>query len=286
MVRAHVLSDIHMEAHDTLDSPKGACITRYVGTPDSEDSQERLSKQGMLFLLGDLGNPQNATYEEFLASCAKRYAQVFLVLGNHEFYNSSIKSTVDRVREMCAKHHNVILLHNETYDLPGTGIRIAGTTLWSRVEEAQKDAVECFIADYRRIEDWNVERNNAMHLECVRWLVREAERARVDGVRLVVMTHHAPYTDSCHPRHRGSILSSAFESDLVSLIRANPHIRVWVHGHTHYSGIRWIGRTLVVSNQHGFPWERALGKEHDAFDPALCIGRGIFTSDDGIDRPC
>jgi predicted phosphohydrolase len=225
----------------------------------------------MLFLPGDLGNPRDATYEAFLASCAKRYGTVFLVLGNHEFYGSSIKCTVDGVREICARHHNVILLHNETHDIPGTGIRIAGTTLWSRVDEAQKDAVECFIADYRRIEDWYVERNNAMHLECVQWLVREAERARVDGVRLVVMTHHAPYTKSGHPRHWGLPLSSAFETDLTWLIHANPHILAWMHGHTHYSGVRTICKTMVISNQYGFPWERALGKEHDAFNPAMEI---------------
>lgn len=29
-------------------------------------------------------------------------------------------------------------------------------------------------------------------------------------------------------------------------------IQVWVHGHTHFSGDRVIGRTRVVSNQRGY----------------------------------
>jgi hypothetical protein len=154
------------------------------------------------------------------------------------------------MREQCKTIDNIVFLNKDTYDLDD-GIRIAGTTLWSHVEDEQMSDIRCFISDYRAILGWSVEENNQTHSSCLKWLKREIDRARVDGKKLMIMTHHAPLLNSCHIKHRGSPLSSAFETDLSSLIMENPHIRMWMHGHTHHSETRKVGETTVISNQYG-----------------------------------
>lgn len=40
-----------------------------------------------LALLGDIGRPFEASYIDFLDAQAKKFENVFVVAGNHEFYN-------------------------------------------------------------------------------------------------------------------------------------------------------------------------------------------------------
>ena len=238
MVFAHVLSDIHLELDN---APAKQDISGYFD-----------SKADYLFLLGDIGNPDEPSYKRFLASCTAVYKKVFLVLGNHEFYGSCVERTLERVREICKGNDKLVFLNDDTFDLPELGVRIAGTTLWSDVTEEQMSDVRCFIADFRMIKGWSVYNHNYKHAMSVKWLEAEAQRAREDNVKLLVMTHHAPLPRSCHPKYLGSPLSSAFETDLSEFIKENEHIKVWLHGHTHYSDTQVVAGATVISNQYGY----------------------------------
>ena len=233
---AHVLSDIHLEMDKC----------------DKEISSYFNNKADYLFLLGDIGNPYEESYTRFLKYCTNNYQKVFLVAGNHEMYHKTVYETVTKLRQLCNENDKLVFLNDDTYDLPGLDIRIAGTTLWSKVTEEQMSEIRCFISDYRSIKDWSVEQNNHTHAKSVEWLKQETEKAKQDGKKLVIMTHHAPLLNSCHPKHMGSSLSSAFETDLSQFIISNPHIRLWLHGHTHHSDKRTVGSTTVLSNQYGY----------------------------------
>ena len=258
---AHIVSDIHLEMDKT--PPR---ITSVAELFDKDNQAD------VLFLSGDIGNVFDDTYWAFLSSCSERYRTVFVILGNHEVYGTTLEKAVRTMRERTKikdkdkdNVNNLVFLNKDTHDLEELGIRVAGTTLWSHVEDEQRLKIQCCIQDHRAIRDWSVDHNNAAHAGCLKWLKREIDRARADGKKLVVMTHHAPLFESCHAKHRGSPLSSAFETDLSALIVANPHIRLWVHGHTHFSDARKIGETLVLSNQLGY------AGEYVKFDRSLCV---------------
>jgi predicted phosphodiesterase len=41
-----------------------------------------------LVLCGDIGHPNTYIYNSFLTQCAKTFTNVFVVFGNHEYYNT------------------------------------------------------------------------------------------------------------------------------------------------------------------------------------------------------
>lgn len=254
---AHVLSDIHLEMDKC---PAKHDISNYVSP---------VNKADYLFLLGDIGNPYEDSYRKFLQSCTSKYQKVFMIAGNHEMYHTTVEDAVSKLRELCKENEKLVFLDEETYDLPGLlNIRIAGTTLWSFWTEEQMSDIRCFISDYRAIKGWTGEHNNYAHATCVQWLKMETEKAKQDGKKLVIMTHHAPLLNSCHPKHMGSPLSSAYETDLSQFIRVNPHISLWLHGHTHHSQARTVGSTTVLSNQHGYSADKDA---QASFNPDLRI---------------
>lgn len=205
-----------------------------------------------LLLAGDIGVPGGATYRALLDKVASAHELVFVTTGNHEYYGSSIQHTDETMQSMCrVAGANVVFLNNAAYDIPGLPWRIVGTTLWSHVQSHQKLDVACLVSDHRLIDGWGIGHNNARHALGVAFIRSEIARAKADGVRLVVMTHHAPLIHGvCHPRHDGSQLSSAFQTDLTDLM--GPPVSSWCFGHTHHCSSQVVNGTHVVSNQRGF----------------------------------
>ena len=54
--------------------------------------------QDLLLLAGDIGTPSEPEYAAFLADCATLYERVFVVLGNHEAYGSTLLAAADCLR--------------------------------------------------------------------------------------------------------------------------------------------------------------------------------------------
>ena len=187
-----------------------------------------------LLLAGDIGTPGSGEYASFLQHCSTLFERVFVVLGNHESYGASLGDAKDAAASACSQLVNVTLLDMDTVDIPEANVRVAGCTLWSHVTPVQRKDVQCFIADYRKIKGFDVEDGLDLHREHVAWLGGELKRAEDDGVRLVVLTHHAPLLDGTSaPCQDNSPLMSAFATDLPHLLR--PPVALWVYGHTHFS---------------------------------------------------
>ncbi|MEW8692247.1 MAG: hypothetical protein AB2535_14320 [Candidatus Thiodiazotropha endolucinida] len=71
-----------------------------------------------------------------------------------------------------------------------------------------------------------------------------------DG-RTVVVTHHAPSSQSVHPRYARDLLTPAFASNMENLMDSN-RAALWIHGHTHDSFDYEIYETRVVCNPRGY----------------------------------
>ena len=194
------------------------------------------------------------------------------VLGNHEFYHAAIATTIRACRDAAAGT-NVRVLECDTWDVaPGT--RVLGTTLWTDYGLWPECSLGAAYAEARRLADhrlvvtegrtFSPADAHRRHLVSIKWLEAELLRATNDGVRAVVVTHHAP-----HPNCLGKVfkpardpLSSAFASDLSDLLHSPIAPKIWISGHTHRNHIGRVGRTRLVSNQGGY----AFRNEDGGFD--------------------
>jgi len=71
--------------------------------------------------------------------------------------------------------------------------------------------------------------------------------------KFVVVGHHTPSMQSCHPRYRDDqIMNGGYHSDLSEFILDRPQIKLWTHGHTHELFDYMIGDTRVVCNPRGY----------------------------------
>lgn len=67
----------------------------------------------------------------------------------------------------------------------------------------------------------------------------------------MLVTHHLPTLEVVAPQHKGSLLNSAFATELGDFI-ADSRIDVWIYGHSHANIDATIGNTRIVSNQMGY----------------------------------
>ena len=127
------ISDIHLE-HYKIDEiiklvPK--CISKY------------------LILAGDIGYPQKPQYKEYLKLVSQIWEKVFVVAGNHEYYqidninNDQVyneiktKDEIDKlIYDITTEFENVYFLQNSKIelDIDDQKFVILGTTLFSNVQ--------------------------------------------------------------------------------------------------------------------------------------------------------
>jgi predicted phosphodiesterase len=71
--------------------------------------------------------------------------------------------------------------------------------------------------------------------------------------KFVVVGHHCPSYQSISPKYKNeSILNGAFSSNLDQFILDYPHIKMWIHGHTHEPFDYFVGSTRIVCNPRGY----------------------------------
>lgn len=88
-----------------------------------------------------------------------------------------------------------------------------------------------------------------MHTFCLDFIKRSLAESTARHV--VVVTHHLPTLEVVAPHHKGSVLNSAFATELGELI-ADSRIDAWIYGHSHTNIDAEINGTKVVSNQMGY----------------------------------
>lgn len=95
---------------------------------------ELIPRAPYLALLGDIGDPSTAVYEEFLVAQADRFQKVLVVLGNHEYYGGKdMDHTKQRVQEICDTRPGKLILMDRTM-VELAGCTILGCTLWSHIK--------------------------------------------------------------------------------------------------------------------------------------------------------
>ena len=232
-----------------------------------------LNDADVVVLAGDVAPPRQA------AQWALRLDKpVVYVLGNHEFYGSSINVAAAELKRLCAGTH-IHVLDNDAVIIDG--VRFLGSTLWtdfrlfgdgaeraSAIVEAQRlargfsriridDATSSLFtpADSAALFERNAE-----------WLARSLDAPHAGPT--VVVTHHAPSLRSIHPRFSDSLLNACFVSDAERLVGAN-RAQWWIHGRTHDSFDYVLNGTRVICNPRGYA--KAGVNENARFDPDFTI---------------
>lgn len=252
-MKLHILSDLHLSV--------GAM------------AQPRTDAD-VVVLAGDIARPAAA------ADWALAFEQpVLYVIGNHEFYGTSLPEVRAEFRRRFAGTH-VHLLDNDVLELEG--VRFLGSTLWTdfkangegeRQAEAMAKARE-FMYDFKRVRIGPepdaplLQPADTVRLfdENTRWL--RGELARPFAGPTVVITHHAPSVGSIHPRFAGSPFNAAFVSNAEDLLDGQ-RVRLWIHGHTHDSYDYDVHGTRVLCNPRGYAKDGKVENAH--FDPTLVV---------------
>ena len=205
----------------------------------------------VLVLAGDVDG--GASLHDTLRAFADRFRHVVYVLGNHEFYGTSVAERLDALRY--SKHpDNFHWLENSVVVIDGQ--RFVGCTLWfPHVPGADTGALSDF-AQIRDFLPWVYERNR----ESVAFLEANVQ------LHDVVVTHHLPSKVCVHRKYRGDPLNAFFVCDVEHVMRSKMP-SVWIHGHTHESVDCVVEQTRLVCNPYGY----AGHETNERFDPTKTV---------------
>lgn len=238
----------------------------------------------LLALAGDIGRPDKRSYLDFLRYVSGAWADVFIVAGNHEFYNTriakhwrympvgSVDTVPDRLnicQSLAEQFPNVHFLDRRRVDREG--VAFLGATLWTDLRGHEVEA-ESGMNDFQLIATEGCRPLRATdvtewHLRDREWLADEIMACEEEGRPAVVITHHLPTFDLIASRYQGSPLNPCFASDCEELIR--PPVRAWIAGHTHAGAHRnWTVDGEVIRgcvNPRGYPGEQGTGYSAEIF---------------------
>ena len=184
---------------------------------------------------------------KFWKWASNNYREVLIVPGNHDFYGGS---DVLAYGDSWSKEilSNVHYYQNMVVRIDDTDFILS--TLWSYIPPQDEYFVSRGLNDFRQIlyggrrftvEDFNVE-----HQKCLAFIKRSV--AESNAKHVVVVTHHVPSLAVVAPEHKGSLLNSAFATELGDFI-SDSRIDVWIYGHSHANIEATVGNTRIVSNQ-------------------------------------
>lgn len=244
-MRIRYLSDLHTEFYNLV-SLNSKLLMRL-----------KSSKDEVCVCAGDIGSiiHSRKNYDITMTYLSKQFKQVFVINGNHEYYNS--EKTMEQVdAEMAAYFEekafpNVQWLNNRAYTYEG--VTFIGTTLWTHVSPSVPE-----INDTKCIPGLTRELYNGHHQRCREWL-----RAQVPlPPKSVIITHHMPSPQLVADKYQGAAINPWFHCNMEKFIENNKNnIACWIYGHTHTASETHISGVPMLCNPLGYPGENKWPSE-------------------------
>ncbi len=274
-MKIRILSDLHLE-FGFLNLP----------VMEGEDTQ-------VLVLAGDIGLAAKSwTYIPFIEEVSERFQDVIYIMGNHEYYGTSILRGLDKIKERIQFEigaTNVHVVDNQTVHIGDVSFVCA--TLWAdynNLDHLCMYHAELWMTDHKKI------RNGPSVRDAYKSKFRAADAAELhrrsrgfifpnvraeheNGQKVVVVTHHAPSVLSIAEEYKTgqyAILNGAYASKLEEDI-FDTHPELMIHGHTHrsfdYELVDEIspdgGETRIICNPRGYKDV----EENPEFNPTLVV---------------
>lgn len=267
MLRVGYVSDIHVEFGGTRQPnehwTEGGDVLIVAGDFLPARLARDLSDQ---FISTKRFNSQRENVDRYINEVFSQYDEVLIIAGNHEHYGSAFQDTFGELRKFYADNApNVRFLDNETH--VRDNVVFIGTSLWSdfmKNNPLSTQAAESMMNDYGLI--YNATTGLPItpyftlreHRIARQYIESEYKKRSNAGNKIVVITHHAPSSQSLNTAHSGNMLDGAYYTDLSGLILDSPEIAYWVSGHTHMLSDYMIGNTRCLSNPLGYYSEQCF----------------------------
>lgn len=258
-MKVHFMSDLHLEFAPLRKRPDGN------GTMPGGDV---LVLNGDITLTSCLDPKRTDSHNrklrtvthEFFNEAVSKYDYVLYTYGNHEGYGyiiDDIRKTTDKFLP------HVGLMEQDTIIINGVAFMCA--CLWTDMDRQNPITM---LAAGRKMNDYNcIEKRVsghkdgllrtlhpddtvAIHRDTMVWL--RSELIKHADKNCVVVTHMAPSRQGISLEHVTSDVNGAYASDLEDFIMCNPHIKHWIHGHTHIQKEYRIGECMVHANCRGY----------------------------------
>lgn len=245
LVTFHLASDLHLEFGEKFEVPK----------PESPGKH-------ICILAGDIGHPTKPHYKEFLVKTRKKFDEVVVILGNHEYFSKNKRKLHANIQEVIAtakavaENTGCILLDRDVYTLPDEKISILGCTLWSHIKPEEYYTAKQGDSDFRNVylgggdyltpplyDEW--------HQRDLEWLTREITERPDEN--LVIVTHHCPTMRVIDPIYHQSPLNMCYVTDLEYLFKDS--VKIWTCGHSHRRGSCLVNERWCALNPRGYPSE-------------------------------
>lgn len=221
-----------------------------------------------LLITGDIGESRDL--ERFLDALASLGKPLYFVLGNHDFYRSSIRDVRERVARLTASMPQLVYLTQSPVVPLTAKTALVGHDGWADGRFGDYATSDVILNDYVLIEELRSVRFD----QAVAKLDRDALKPRLEALaeeaashfrsvlpyalarheRVVVATHVPPFREACW--HEGRVSDSAWLPHFASQVtghalraamESNPERQMLVLcGHTHGAGEVQIRENLKV----------------------------------------
>jgi DNA repair exonuclease SbcCD nuclease subunit len=204
----------------------------------------------VLILAGDILeiSPESLS-SPFFDYLEKEFKQVFLIPGNHEFYEGF--DIADSLPEMDLEiRPNVRMINNKVIRIED--VDFIFSTLWSEITSLSRDVIEYF-SDFNYChfggKYLTPQSYTRAHKICLQFL---KDSFKQKSNKRVVITHHLPSPLCLSDDFKYHHMNQLFYSDLTDLVKSSG-AEYWIFGHSHINAapVR-IGSTTMLSNTLGY----------------------------------
>ena len=248
-INIQYLSDIHLEFYDLIHT------NNLIDNINVNSS--------ILCLCGDIGYPCDNKYTYFIEQMSIKFEHVFLIAGNHEYYQTfpnckTISEINEKIKEICLSFKNVYPLNNDIklITINDKPVLFMGTTLWSQISKYECTNVKRNMNDYYKIytgskEMLTIEYVNNMNSINIAFI----NNAIVENkdLPIIVLTHHLPSFSLINEKYINCGINSAFANNCDYMI--NKPVVLWLYGHTHLANYQQINDIYCCVNPGGYPGE-------------------------------
>lgn len=217
----------------------------------------KLEPADYLVIAGDLGlePTEPAILDDIKKKTAGKFKDVFYIAGNHSHWWHSIEGISNEKPDHVNLDHDYF-----KREVPG-GWLFLGCTLWTPIRShSAKWRIARYMNDYRYIPgkfgpDESTEQFDIQST----WLKSEIEANR--DKKIVVFTHHQPFPECIEDDYKHNdpwasdnvaeayaVLDGTFDKLAVE----NPHVKIWLCGHTHQPFDKVVNGIRVVRNPIGY----------------------------------
>jgi len=211
-------------------------------------------KADICILAGDIGYPFQSNYKAFLHHMNDLFKHVFLIHGNHEYYQlqenkgKSMSEIYQKTQNIIKDHklNNINFLYNSHYDIGK--YRFYGTVLWTKITDPRY-----LINDEAQIQEFSFSAINDVHESQKQKLSDTIKQADMDGKIPIVITHHMPSFSLIQDKYKEGNLkyyNQCYASECDELIKS--HVGCWIYGHTNSVDERKINGIPCLVNPIGY----------------------------------